>query len=627
LIKRHLIASLALILCASLSFVSNAYEGSFADRINQIDELKKSSPDQALEQIYALEILVPQTDIYEQISYYNIKAETLIDLGLYRQSKEASEYGLTLARDISSPSTLTPELFYNLGFANESLGDIELAERHYLEGLELAKSQEQQKQIALGLLNLGAIYYQTAQQDRSIIALQSALQISQHVNDDELSGSINSELGILYGQLGETEKAIEFYEKSFEHFIKIKSYISAYNNMRNLGVNYANAGNFDKSIESYQQIIDNQDLIKNSEIILSAYSGLAWAYARQEGDEGDEKAYQYLIEAGERIDKVEGNYLKLNYLIDRAWALDALKKYDDALDTLKKAEDMLTAGLFARELNHALRIKSLQALIHYDLGLYETAYQLLDEYSELEVNFRNNQRRVQVDELRLAYESEQVDIENKILENQAKIESLELAEANRASEHKDKFIIAMSLVVLVFAWVLYRIYRAQKVLLHVTRTDTLTGIINRRHILELGQELFIQSKELQQSYTVLSVDCDHFKKINDQFGHHVGDVALITLAKSGQNVIESPNIFGRISGEEFMVLMPGSNKQQGITLADKFRKTIENTQFHQGEMNLTISIGVAEVDFTKHHQFSDLMKVSDTFLYQAKHSGRNRVCA
>lgn len=625
--KQQLFAVITLCITLLTSFVSLGNEEAFGEQINLISELRKSDPELALTQIEALKQQAKLSSTHNQISYYNLSAEILIDLGLYQKSKQAAELGLTLARDVNSPTILSSELFYNLGFANEKLGDIELAERHYSEGLEIAKSLEQQKQIAMGLANLGAVYYQTSQGDRSIVALQDALTISKMVKDDELSGLIYSEFGILYGELGEFDKAITFYQKSYDHFIKIKSYISAYNNMRNLGINYSNIGNYEESINAYQTIIENQSKIKNTEIILSAYSGLAWAYAKKEGDEGDEQAYQYLLEAGLLIDSIEASFTKLNYLINTAWALDALKRYDDALDTLQKAEELLQNNNYSRSLASALRVKSLKALIYYDLGIFQGAYDLLEEYSQLEIQFRNSKQNEKVSELRVAYESNQADIENQILESQAKIESIELAKANRTAKAKSIYITISALLALLFGWLLYRIYLAQKGLILATRTDPLTGLYNRRYLFDLAERFFGHAKSSNNAFSLLIIDCDHFKSVNDQYGHQVGDTVLTTIARLGNELITEPNRFGRIGGEEFMLLMPNADIRTSSLLAESIRETVEQQVWLDLDMTVSVSIGVASYAAARHNTLHDLMKAADEKLYQAKNNGRNTICA
>jgi len=625
--KQNFFAVITFSLALFTSFISLGNEDVFGEQINSIAELRKSDPELALTQAQSIREKVKLSSPYNQINYYNLRAEILIDLGFYQKSKQVAELGLTLARDISSPTILSAELFYNLGFANEQLGDIELAERQYLEGLEIAKSLEQQKHIAMGLANLGAVYYQTSQDDRSIIALQDALAISKRFKDDELSGLIYSELGILYGQLGQFEKAIAFYQKSYEHFIKIKSYISAYNNMRNLGINYSNIENYAESIKAYQEIIDNQSKIKNTEIILSAYSGLAWAYAKKEGDEGDEQAYQYLLEAGLLIDSIEASFTKLNYLINTAWALDALKRYDDALDALQKAEELLENNNYSRGLPSALRIKSLKALIYYDLGLFQSAYDLLEEYSQLEIQFRNTQQNEKVADLRLSFESNQADIENKILESQASIESIELIKANRTAESKNTYIIISALLILLFGWLLYRIYLAQKGLVLATRTDPLTGLYNRRYLVNLANQFFKTASTSNNAFSIITIDCDHFKSINDQYGHEVGDSALKTIARLGHELITEPNRFGRIGGEEFMLLMPNADIRTSSLLAESFRTLVEQQVWLGIDIPVTVSIGVASYTSKDHASLDDLMKAADEMLYQAKNNGRNAVCA
>lgn len=620
--KLNLYAVVVLLTCQLLSFASFGSEASFAERAEAIAQLKKSAPEQALANLDKLTPELSSVDIHNQINYFNIKAQIYQDLGLYKQSMAAAEQGLELAKVIKSPSTIMSELFYTLGFANESLGDLELAEQHYLEGLEIAKSLEQQKQIALGLVNLGAIYYQTSQEDRSIIALQDALKISFLVKDDELSGTIYSELGILYGQLRDYKKAIEFYEKSFEHFIKIESYISAYNNMRNLGVNYSNVGNYDKSIESYQKIIENKVFIKNTEIILSAYSGLALGYARKDGDESDEKAYQYLQEAEGLINEIESSTLKLRYLVDRAWVLDAIKKYDEALDDLSKAQTLIDSGNYNQQIVNALRIKVLQALIHYDLGLFEKGYDLLDQYHALELDYRNARRTERVTVLRLTYESDQVDLENQILENQARIETIELAQAQRNAKERERFIMYSALLLMIFSWALYRIYRKQKSLREANRTDELTGISNRRHLLKMASWHIQHTRDKKQPIAVLIADYNAFKQYNNQFGYDAGDKALQLFAEKGQQVFSESQPFGRIVDDKFMAILPNMESNQVEQLAQRLKDDIESAQ----NKALSISIGISHLSSEDEAEIVHFLKRANAALCRDKKQGGDSLC-
>jgi diguanylate cyclase (GGDEF)-like protein len=156
-------------------------------------------------------------------------------------------------------------------------------------------------------------------------------------------------------------------------------------------------------------------------------------------------------------------------------------------------------------------------------------------------------------------------------------------------------------------------------------TDPLTGIYNRRY-LELYMEKIIPLSEKQeQTLTLIMFDVDHFKKINDTYGHHAGDMVLKKIVRVIKGVIRSSDVFVRIGGEEFIILLPNCSLGHGIILAERIRKTVENTKFiYKGRrLFVTISIGVTE--YTEGQDLKKFLEKADRALYQAKEMGRNKV--
>jgi diguanylate cyclase (GGDEF)-like protein len=157
-------------------------------------------------------------------------------------------------------------------------------------------------------------------------------------------------------------------------------------------------------------------------------------------------------------------------------------------------------------------------------------------------------------------------------------------------------------------------------------TDSLTGAANRRRFLEA---LDIESRRAKRNglpVSLLGLDIDHFKLVNDTHGHPVGDLVLRELVASIKSTLRPHDILGRIGGEEFMVLLPDTSHASAITLAERVRKQVEamSISHPQGVLNITVSIGVAE--FGKDGEAVDqVIKAADDRLYQAKHEGRNRV--
>lgn len=153
-------------------------------------------------------------------------------------------------------------------------------------------------------------------------------------------------------------------------------------------------------------------------------------------------------------------------------------------------------------------------------------------------------------------------------------------------------------------------------------TDKLTGINNRFQFDLLFKHALSNAKRYAEPLSLLMIDIDLFKTINDRFGHDVGDKTLQHMVKTIASRLRSSDIFARWGGEEFMILLPKNEKNDAMELAESLRKSIENELFDVVE-TITISIGVAVM--LPHDDEHSLLKRSDQALYKAKNKGRNRI--
>ena len=162
----------------------------------------------------------------------------------------------------------------------------------------------------------------------------------------------------------------------------------------------------------------------------------------------------------------------------------------------------------------------------------------------------------------------------------------------------------------------------------VATTDPLTSINNRRQFFELAEQEFSRALRYDSQLTALMMDIDHFKKINDTWGHQAGDLVIVTVARTFSSVLRSSDICGRYGGEEFAVLMPETGLDTAMMVADRIRAAVESQVilFQGLEIRVTISLGAAArtADAPNIHT---LLSFSDQALYRAKEGGRNRVCA
>ncbi len=161
----------------------------------------------------------------------------------------------------------------------------------------------------------------------------------------------------------------------------------------------------------------------------------------------------------------------------------------------------------------------------------------------------------------------------------------------------------------------------------LAHTDGLTGIDNYRSFMQKGVRELRRALRLGKPLCVCMLDLDHFKSINDQYGHHVGDLVLKRFSELVEQAKRIEDEFGRLGGEEFGVLLPHTKLSGALVVAERIRKTVETTPIRYNETDdlfITVSIGLAEAN-PKAHNLDSVINCADEALYRAKRNGRNRV--
>jgi len=170
-------------------------------------------------------------------------------------------------------------------------------------------------------------------------------------------------------------------------------------------------------------------------------------------------------------------------------------------------------------------------------------------------------------------------------------------------------------------------YELQRQLESLSNTDPLTGARNRRFFMPLLEQEVIRARRMRQKLAVLMLDIDHFKRVNDTYGHPTGDLVICQVTEACRQVSREIDVVARLGGEEFAVLLPGSDLPQAIGVAERIRRMIEGDSVQSlddGVFGFTISIGVAEL-YAGDENGLDLLGRADAALYEAKESGRNKV--
>jgi diguanylate cyclase (GGDEF)-like protein len=176
-----------------------------------------------------------------------------------------------------------------------------------------------------------------------------------------------------------------------------------------------------------------------------------------------------------------------------------------------------------------------------------------------------------------------------------------------------------------------RAWRRQRRLAHTleaqAHTDVLTGLANRRRFFEVADAELARARRYGTPLSVLMLDIDHFKDVNDAHGHRAGDRVLQQLARTCLEVLRTVDVVGRVGGEEFAILLPETAREGAVEVAERLREAVGRAEVAREEgvpLRVTVSIGVSTLSGAAN--LDTLMSQADTALYDAKHAGRNRVC-
>ena len=171
------------------------------------------------------------------------------------------------------------------------------------------------------------------------------------------------------------------------------------------------------------------------------------------------------------------------------------------------------------------------------------------------------------------------------------------------------------------------IQKAEASLADQARRDKLTGLLNRRSFEEAVAEAFVRLQRLGERVVLIAADIDHFKKVNDSYGHAAGDQVLGVVAQVMLKSVRSMDKVFRTGGEEFLILLAGADAIAAMETAERIRTSVESRTIRVGEdeLRVTVSLGCAELSSPQEGTVEELQKRADIALYRAKESGRNRV--
>jgi diguanylate cyclase len=318
-----------------------------------------------------------------------------------------------------------------------------------------------------------------------------------------------------------------------------------------------------------------------------------------------------------------------NYLFYLSQAKMSLqqKAYNKVLNWAEQALS-LTDKIAAKQLNTPLFAQIYLVLADSYAGIaeYEKAYEQKKLYLEKYREYRLSIREQRLDKLNQKYETDIKVKRTQLLETQNRLKALSLKDTEEEKRSQQRNLVLLAITTIFFIVLLLRQINIRSKLKVLAQTDTLTGLYNRRTLFEKGQSIVESAKQTNGDLSVLILDIDEFKAINDNYSHQIGDIVIAEVAELGNEAMRSNDILARIGGEEFAAVLPGASIDEAKAIAERLREKVEHLIIKQSRsLRVTVSVGVANI-----HQVTPnidvLLAAADQALYQAKRKGRNKVC-
>lgn len=502
------------------------------------------------------------------------------------------------------------------GLEHERAGRLEDAERDYKAVLAGATRDGDRRLLADALLHLGYLQYYRGEMNQSLVNLQRSYDL--HNAAGNAAGRRQALEGIahLYAdtKFGQYDRAVEYYRQLLAEYEAVRGNTGIADTQFNLGSTFERKGDLAQALEWYRRSLASEEKLGRAGEAAFVRRSIGVTLGKL-GRPAEalpllDQALRYFEETNdvERVMVVRQSRGILLRKLGRTAAaiadLDASRRWFASRKNtrfLEKSEDEL-AGAYAAA------------------GRWDDAYAARTRHTALQRELTEKLREEHTSRLRVQFDAEKKEQENRALVREA-------AAAARIRRLQTIILLLGGGIILTMAFMAVRLVRDARRMRAMAMTDELTRLPNRRHILAAAEEELARAGAGGAPFSLLALDIDHFKQINDTFGHAAGDTVLQRVAHACRIALRPGDRIGRTGGEEFIVLLPSTARAAALLVAERLRAAVEALDCSDVDpaLHVTISIGVAE--WQGPESLARLAARADAVLYRAKEDGRNRVAA
>ena len=487
-------------------------------------------------------------------------------------------------------------------------------------GIELARSLDDDLLVAAGLEGRGGVYSYLGIHGKALADLLEAQRIYQQHELNEVSSQLLTSIGMAYRRLGYLDKAREYLAQSIDHAQKVGDHESEQQSTIQLGFVDQESGRYASALNTLHRALDLAVPTGDNSSIAPTMLAIAGVLSDLHRYP---EALEQLRQAEERFAASAEASFAGSIAYERGRALAGQNQRQQALEQFDQAGAAFDASGNQRyqERQHESKAQTLEAMGQPQAALEE--YKRYLAVHEEVVRQRTDQ---QTQMLREQFDTDRAKLENQRLKAEQKLKDQEVDSLQRARRWQQTAMALLAIVLGMLSILAIRQLARLRLWKRMASVDPLTGVPNLRGVEAFANRAMRNTRTTLEPLAVLAIDVDRFKSINDTYGHAAGDRVLQQLARACHESMRDGDLLGRIGGEEFLAVLPGTRLDHALDVAERLRNRVATLKLVDvpEDIRPTISIGAAEMT-PDDADFDALKQRADEAMYRAKEAGRNRV--
>lgn len=463
-------------------------------------------------------------------------------------------------------------------------------------------------------------YYSSGNFRAALADLMRVYPMAPEHGERTIRADVATSLANVYAALSDNEHAEKYYLEAIDFSLANQTWVRASIAEYSLATVYSRSKDWQKSATYFERSREHSLLADDGQGVAYAEYGLARVALELKDYDKAERMYlnsrPVFVDAGDVLPQAN---------IDHGLARIAQgrKQYQKALGYIAESLELAKQ---VTEFDLTYRLLELRADIQATLGNHQAAYLSLQQSGVAKQKWMENRNNDSLSELRVRFDSERQEQQNALL---LKENLLSQAKLSAQQQTTRLYVVSVVALLVVLGFLVYLAHRNRQVRMHLAAqalTDELTGVANRRHAMRFLAAEFERARRYKTPLALATLDLDHFKKINDRFGHDAGDEVLKMVASALDGCLRKTDLFGRVGGEEFVAILPHTAATEAMLVLERMRMATLalNCPKLKNEIQPSVSIGLACLS-DDDVSVEELLKRSDAAVYAAKQAGRNQV--